>query len=200
MPDFPEIDPETLAQAIKTGIINRQNVSALDNVGGSDSFAVVQGIADGLTLAVNPSFANQKTNDDQLFQLAAQDPQVVVPTLLFKISGALIVGDWVYQISDDTVARVDASALASGPAIGVVTELPSQGFARIQNTGGYAYDAQGSQSFLPMTPDSLYYVSATVAGELELSPNPPQGGFLQEVGYAKTAYQLVVQIQEPIQV
>ena len=200
MVDFPEVDPETLAQAIKAGIINRQNVSALDSLGSPDGFSVVQGIADGIAAASNPSYKSLKDSDDILFaNQQGQGQGGAAATLLFQVQGVLTVGQWAVQVGDDLIAVADASSFANGPVVGVVTELPSQGFARIQNTGSYLY-AQGQSSFLPMTPDSVYYLSATVPGDLSLSPNPPSGGFIQEVGYAKTDLQLVLNIQEPTKV
>jgi hypothetical protein len=198
---FPEFDAETLAQAIKTSIINRMNVSALTSLSRPDTFEIIRGIADGLVVAQNPSISSLKATDDALLAIVSQQQggSQVVPTLLFSVQGVIAVGQWAVQVSDDTIAISDASSFASGPVIGVVTDLPTQGFARVQNSGSFLY-TQGSAAFLPMTPDSIYYASATVPGELSLSPNPPSGGFVQEIGYAKTDLQLVLNIQEPFQV
>lgn len=198
MADFPEVDPETLAQAIKTSIINRQNVSALSALGRPDGFEVIRGVADGVTAASNPSYQSLKETDDTLLALTSQGAPVI-SSLLFQVQGVLTVGQWAVQVGDDLIAVADASTFVDGPVVGVVTELPSQGFARVQNTGSFLYTL-GQLSFLPLIPDSIYYVSATVPGDLALSPNPPTGGFIQEVGYAKTDLQLVLNIQEPIQV
>lgn len=202
MADFPEVDPETLAQAIKTSIRTRMNVSALAVLGRPDSFEIIRGVADGLAAAQNPSFKSLKATDDTLLALSSQglvQAAPVIATLLFQVEGVLTVGQWAVQVSDDLIAVADASTFANGPVVGVVTELPSQGFARVQNTGSFLYTL-GQSSFLPMTPDSIYYVSETVAGDLTLSPDPDQGGFVQEVGYAKTDFQLVLNIQEPTEV
>lgn len=201
MADFPEVDPETLAQAIKTAIINRQNVSALSALGRPNSLEVIRGIADGITAASNPSYQSLKETDDSLLSLITSQGQgdPVTATLLFQVQGVLTVGQWAVQVGDDLVAVADASTFANGPVVGVVTELPSQGFARVQNTGSFLYTL-GQLAFLPMAPDSIYYLSSSVPGDLDLSPDPPAGGFVQEVGYAKTDLQFVLNIQEPIQV
>lgn len=200
MPTFPEFDPSTLAQAITTYVASRaSSKTAVSQLGRANYLDIVQGWADALAAVQNPSFAHLDTNDKTLFTLVGQGGgQATTPTLLFNVQGSLSVGEWVVQVSDDTVAIADASTLADGPVVGVVTELLSSGaIARIQNSGSYVYSAQDSYSFLPMTPDATYYASAATAGEITDSPAPPSGGFLQELGYAKTQYQFVIALQEP---
>lgn len=200
MPQFPEFDPETLVQAIKTFVPANQNRTALSNLNRPDYCDVIRGWAEAIASVQNPSNAYFDNNDDTLFSLIQGQGQASTPSLLFNVQGSISVGQWAVQVSDDTIAIADASTFADGPVVGVVIELPSQGIARIQNTGSYTYSANDTFAFLPMTPDATYYASEAVNGEITLSPNPPSGGFIQEVGYAKTAFQFIIAIQEPTEV
>lgn len=202
MPQFPEFDPETLAQAIKTFVLARNNNrTAVSQLSRPDYFDVVRGWAEALGFLQNPSFAYLDNNDQTLFNLIGQGGgQTQTPSLLFNIQGALSVGQWAVQVSDDTVAAADATTFANGPVVGVVIDVPSTGIARIQNTGSYTYPATAGFSFLPMTADEVYYASPVAVGDITLTPTPPSGGFMQEVGYAKTPYQFIIAIQEPVEV
>lgn len=201
---FPEFEPTALAQAIRTFVASRANSqTASSQLGRANYLPVVQGWADAIAATQNPANAYFEANDQTLFTLVGQQGSgsAVVPTLLFNVQGSLAVGEWAVQVSDDTIAIADASSFANGPAVGVVTELLSQGtIARVQNSGSHLYSQGDTYSFLPMVADATYYISEATPGELTTTPNPSAGGFIQEVGYAKTAYQFVVALQEPTEV
>tara|TARA_R100001079_G_C4451412_1_gene153914 strand:- start:7183 stop:7785 length:603 start_codon:yes stop_codon:yes gene_type:complete len=200
MPQFPLLDPETLAQAIKTHIADRnKSRSASGLAGRPDYYDVVKGFADAIAQTANPSLQHFDNNDNTLFNSQGSGGGQGNSSLTFSSQGTISIGQWVVQTSSNVVSLSDASTFADGPSVGVVTGVPSQGSVTVQNSGTYTYSAQDPYSFLPLTPDSVYWISSS-SGEITLSPNPPSGGFVQEVGYAKTAYQLVISIQEPIEI
>lgn len=194
MPQFPAIDPLTLAQAIKNFLRQRQNVSAINNGGSADYGTVVDAWAEALTSVQNPSYDYIEQNIQTLYSLIQGGPSSI-PTLLFNSASPLTAGQWVYQVSSDTVDAVDFSSLSFGPAIGVVVSSPTVSTVSVQNIGSFLYNIGMGFPFLPLTPDSLYYVGA--GGEITSSPSPLPGGFVQEIGYAKTQFELVLNIQEP---
>lgn len=193
-------DPITLQQSIINHVRAQQAAPSIDT--GADYSAVVMGWAEALGELQNPLNSSFYTNDQALFGLVGQggggSGAVSTPTLLFNIVGVVSVGSWVYQNGSDAVSIVDSSTVSTGPALGVVVELPTATTARVQNVGSFIYDSANPSGFgfLPMTPDTVYY--ARVGGEITDSPTPPAGGFIQEIGYSKTSYELVLNIQEPI--
>lgn len=194
MAKFPEVDPATLAQAIKTYVAARMNVPALQNGSAANYASVVYGWAEAITSIQNPTNLAFKENDDLLFAITQQSGGNGQGTLLFSTQSPLQVGQWVYLASSDTVAAADFNLAAKGPAIGVVTEVPSQDSALVQNIGSFVYPLQGF-GFIPFTPDTVYYIGA--AGSLVTTPSAPIGGYVQEVGYSKNTVQLVLNIQDP---
>lgn len=193
MPQFPEIDPETLYQAIRTFVTARMNSSPN---GGTNYLSVVQGWADALAATQNPSNSFFNQNEQELFDLVAQVGGG--EDLTFNTSAPISIGQFVYQLSNDTVALADNSSLSSGPAIGVVSAVVSPTSVRVKNVGYLNYNANMGFSFFPLTPDTIYYAGAS--GEITATPSAPSGGFNQVVGYAKTTTQFVLGIQAPIAV
>ena len=196
MPQFPLLDQDALAQALKTFITQRQNVPALSSGGSTDYTVVVNAWAEALTTVQNPTIAYQEANINALYTLVAQQQSSGSGTLLFNAGSPLLVGQWVYLISVDTVDAVDSTNSASGPAIGVVVSLPTASTVSVRNFGSFLYNSGMSYPFVPLVPDTIYY--AGTSGNITASPNPGSGGFVQELGYAKTAYEFVLNIQEPI--
>lgn len=191
---FPQINPETLAQAIKTRVAATQNVNALSNGASANYSEVIRGWAEALTSVANPSLAYFENNDQVLFlQTQNQNPQPGVLTYLFNTLGSVSVGQWVYQVSADTVAVSDCTSTAYGPAVGVITQIVSGSTARVQTVGNFLYDNL-YLPFLPLIPDSSYYIGA--AGAIVAVPAPYSGGYIQEIGFAKSATELVLNIQE----
>lgn len=196
MAQFPEVDPATLVQALRQYITARQNVSALTNGGSANYLEVVRGWADALTATQNPSNAYFQQSISVLFDMIQQGGGGSGTTgiILFSSATPLTVGQWVYQVSSDTVDLADFSLASTGPAVGVVVGNPSINTVLVQNLGTYVY-SPGDFPFLPMLPDTAYYIGA--GGELTSNPNPPPGGYHQEIGYAKNTYQIVLNVQEP---
>ncbi len=194
MPQFPEVDPETLLQALKTYITARQNVKALANGSSANYLEVMRGWAEAITATQNPSNAWFQENLDTLYSLLQQSGAGAPGTLLFNAASPLFIGQWVYQVSSDTVDLADSSSISTGPAIGVVVSNPTQSTVAVQNIGSFLYTPQ-QFPFLPFTPDTTYYVGSL--GLITDNPNPQSGGYLQEIGYAKNTLQFVLNIQEP---
>lgn len=193
---FPQIDPETLTQAVKNHVAARQNVNALANGGSANYGEVIRGWAEALVGVTNPSLAYFEANDQALFnQNQNQNPQQGVVTYVFNTIGPVQIGEWVYQVSADTVSVADAATAAYGPAIGVVTQKPTGSTARVQTVGNFIY-AGLPLSFLPLIPDSIYYIGAS--GAIVAVPVPSSGGYVQEIGFSKSTTELVLNIQERI--
>lgn len=197
MAQFPEVDPDTLLQALRTYITARQNVGALANGGSANYLEVLRGFADAVAGTQNPSNAFFKQEDELLFSLLQQQGGgSSTGSLLFSINNSpLLIGQWVYQVSTDTVDLADFSLASAGPVVGVVVALPTEDTVLVQNTGAFAYTPQ-SFPFLPLTPDTLYYIGSS--GALTSTPNAPAGGYTQEIGYAKNTTQVVLNLRAPI--
>jgi hypothetical protein len=198
MPQFPEVDPNTLAEAIKSNLRSQMNIPALQNGGSANYNMVVQAWADALTATQNPSNAYFNSQINTIYGQLGQQGAAVTPTLLFNTSGTINVGEWVYISGNDTVSVASNASYATGPVVGVVTSLPSPTTARVQNVGSFVYTENLGMSFIPLIPDTVYYIGT--AGQLTTNPTPPSGGYVQELGYAKSAYEFVITIQEPVQV
>lgn len=196
MPQFPEIDPETLAQAIRTYLASRMNVNALQNGAAPNSIEVIRGWADAIAAVQNPSNSYFHQNDQTLFSLIQQLGLGSPGNLLFTAGVALQPGQFVYQSANDTVALADFSSASLGPAVGVVVGNPSPTTVLVQNLNSFTYSVSMAFGFLPLTPDTLYYVGS--GGGITSSPTAPSGGYNQVVGYAKTTYQLVLNLGEPV--
>jgi hypothetical protein len=193
MPQFPEVDPETLLQALRMYVTQRQNVSALQN-GQANYLEVMRGWAEAIAATQNPSNAWFQENLNILYELVQGQGGGTSGTLLFNTLSPLQIGQWVYQVSSDTVDLADSTSISTGPAVGVVISAPTKSTVSVLNLGSYLY-VPASFPFIPFTPDSTYYIGS--AGMITASPNPPSGGYLQEIGYAKNTLQLVLNIQEP---
>lgn len=198
MPQFPEVDPDTLAEAIKSNLRSQMNVPAIQN-GGVDSNRVVRAWADAMTAGQNPSNAYFNSQINALYgQQGGQQPGAGSSTMLFNVSGTVNVGEWVYLSSSNTVALASNTSLATGPVIGVVASMTSLTTALVQYFGPFMYTDSLGLGFIPMTPDTIYYIGS--AGDLTDNPTPPPGGYVQELGYAKNAYEFVISLKGPVQV
>jgi len=197
MAQFPEVDPETLTQAIRTFLAARMNVPALANGGAPNSIEVIRGWAEGITSAQNPSNAYFNQNDQVLFGLVQQQGGGGVGSLLFNAAApGFEIGQFVYQVSNDTVDLADFSLAATGPSVGVIVALPTKTTVLVQNLGSFSYNGSMTFPFLPFVPDTIYYIGS--AGNITSSPTAPSGGYNQEIGYAKNTLQLVLNIQDPV--
>jgi len=196
MPQFPEVDPDTLTQSVRNHITARMNVPALANGGSPNFLEVLRGWAEGITAAQNPSNAYFEQNDQNLYALVQQQQGGGGgPGLLaFNAAVPLQIGQIVYQISNDTVAPADFASISTGPAIGIVYSLFNQSSVLVQNLGSFAFNLNMGFGFLPLVPDTVYYVGP--AGTITNTPSAPSGGYNQELGYAKNTLQLVFNIQE----
>jgi len=187
-------DPLTLQQAILLFVRARQNVPILDT--GANYSEVIMGWAEAIGAVQNPINSTFSTNDTALFNAVGGQGggSTSVPSLLFDISGAVSVGTFVYQNGSNAASPADSSFAASGPVLGVAIELPTTTTVKVQNVGSYTFDTSSTLPFLPLTPDTVYYAGA--AGAITANPSPPSGGYVQEIGYAKTPYELVLNLQE----
>jgi len=189
-------DPLTLQQAIIANVRARQDVPILET--GANYSEVVLAWSEAFGTVQNAVNSELYANTDALANIisdlgGAGSGSVSAPTLLFDIIGPVVVGSLVYQNGNNAVSLVDSTSAALGPAIGIVVELPTASTARVQDVGSVIYVA-GSFPFLPLVPDSTYYVGT--GGEITLAPNPSPGGYIQEIGYSKTDLELVLNIQE----
>lgn len=188
-------DPLALQQSIIAHVRARQNVPIRET--GANYSEVIMGWAEAIGAVQNPINSTFSANDTALFNALGNQGSggsTSVPALLFDISGAVSVGTFVYQNGDNAASPSDSSLASAGPVLGVAIELPTATTVRVQNVGSYVFDSASTLPFLPMIPDTVYY--ADVAGGITSAPNPTSGGYIQEVGYAKTQYELVLNIQE----
>lgn len=200
-----EIIEEILAQQMSDNVSQNQDVIAITRLSRPSSNDLYSGIASAISSQTTQPLSYLESTDqglqDQIDNINNQQGGGQTPTptpggLTFSISGPVTVGYWVFQSSDNTVSLSDSSTAASGPILGVVTDVAG-GIATVLDIGLYTYAATDTHPFLPLIPDQKYYAH-TVAGSITLSPNPPSGGFVQEIGYAKTSLEFVVSVQEPI--
>ena len=107
---------------------------------------------------------------------------------LANSSGAVAVGNAVYLASAGTVAKASATTLVQ-PAMGLVLELVDATHCIILIRGVFTGFSAG------MTAGTYYYLAET-AGTLQTSPVLASGKLAQQLGYAVSATDLMVEIQD----
>lgn len=103
---------------------------------------------------------------------------------------ALAAGDMVYISATGTILKADATAPAKAARGYVLASVLNAGTATV-------YFDESNSGVTGLTPGSTYYLSAT-AGAVTLTPPTTAGNIVQEVGFAVSATNLHVNIQEPI--
>lgn len=104
---------------------------------------------------------------------------------------ALAAGDFVYFTSTGTVMKADASAIAK-QARGYVTAAVANG----AQATVFFDDSNGGLSGL--TPGATYYLDAANPGKATATAPTGTGKIVQELGFASSATNMRVNIQEPI--
>jgi len=103
---------------------------------------------------------------------------------------ALAAGDMVYISNTGTILKADATAPAKAARGYVLTAVSNAASATV-------YFDESNTSVSGLTPGATYYLSAT-AGGVTTTPTTTAGQIVQEVGFAVSATNLHVNIQEPI--
>lgn len=103
---------------------------------------------------------------------------------------ALSAGDFVYFNSSGGVLKADATAIAKQARGYVTTAVSNAALATV-------YFDDSNTALTGLTPGSTYYLSTT-SGGVTLTPTTTAGQIVQEIGFASSATNLRVNIQEPI--
>lgn len=103
---------------------------------------------------------------------------------------SLSAGDIVYFDSTGKVMKAEASTIAKAGR-GYVTQVYTSGATAT------VYFDDSNPSLTGLTPGSTYYLSTT-AGQVTTTPPTTTNSIVQEIGFASSATNLRVNIQEPI--
>jgi hypothetical protein len=105
----------------------------------------------------------------------------------FSCAGTVSVGDVVYISANDTVDKALAT-FASGKykAVGVVSSKPTATTCKVASVG--------EVPIAGLTAGSIYYLSTTVAGAVTSTASSTSGDVVKNIGVAKDANTLVVQV------
>jgi hypothetical protein len=117
-------------------------------------------------------------------------PEIEVLEVAWACPATVVVRDVVYQTGANSVDKALANVIATMPAVGVVRAKPTATTCIIARSGevpGYT-----------LTADSYYFVSAAAAGAITATPPNTSGSVVQQVGYAKTTSDLVVELSRPL--
>ena len=117
-------------------------------------------------------------------------PQIEVLETEWTCPATVTLRDVVYQTGTGSVDKAQANATTTMPALGVVRAKPTSTTCIIARSGevpGYT-----------LTADNYYYASSTTAGGITLTPPSTSGDVIQQIGYAKTATDLVVELSRPL--
>jgi hypothetical protein len=117
-------------------------------------------------------------------------PEIEVLETAWSCPVSVAVRDVVYQTGADSVDKARADATTTMPAVGVVLSKPTGTTCIIARSGkvtGYS-----------LTADTYYYVSPSTAGGITSTPPNAAGNVVQQVGYAKTTTDLVVELGRPL--
>lgn len=114
------------------------------------------------------------------------------PPVPYGDGSATVLLDAVRISAADTLAKAQASGIATAPAVGFVLSKPTASTAILQNTGELG-------GFVGLTPGALYYLDQSVAGGITLTPpalpaDLGSGKIVQRVGRARNATTLLIQI------
>ena len=103
---------------------------------------------------------------------------------------ALAAGDFVYISGTGTVLKADATAIAKQTRGYVLSAVANGASATV-------YFDESNTAVSGLTAGATYYLAAT-AGQVTTTPTTTTGQIVQEVGFAISATQLHVNIQEPV--
>lgn len=104
----------------------------------------------------------------------------------YACPSGLTVNEAVYLAGADQVGRADANNASAVPAIGLVASKPTTTTCIVRYAG-----EQGG--FSGLTPGATYFLSET-AGQIAASPPTATGSVIQEVGFARNATTLMVEV------
>lgn len=131
------------------------------------------------------------TNSSGKIDISFLPPGIGEDAIIAIAGESLSSGDMVYIDNLGKVFKADATTIAK-QARGYVTES----FASGVNAKVFFDD---SNSFLTgLTPGATYFLSASTPGKVTTTPPTTSGTIIQEVGFASSATNLRVNIQEPI--
>lgn len=102
----------------------------------------------------------------------------------YSCPAGVAVNDWVYLSAANTVDKADATSIATAPCIGIVTDKPTPTTADVMQAGGPVTVGSG------MTPGVKVWLDK-VAGKHTQAPPSLAGNVVQELGYAKSATEIV---------
>lgn len=103
---------------------------------------------------------------------------------------ALSAGDFVYFNGSGGVLKADATAIAKQARGYVISAVANAASATV-------FFDDSNTALTGLTPGSTYYLSVT-SGGVTLTPTTTAGQIVQEIGFASSATNLRVNIQEPI--
>lgn len=103
---------------------------------------------------------------------------------------ALSAGDFVYFNGSGGVLKADATAIAKQARGYVIAAVANAASATV-------FFDDSNTALTGLTPGATYYLSVT-SGGVTLTPTTTAGQIVQEVGFASSATNLRVNIQEPI--
>ena len=118
-------------------------------------------------------------------------PRIEVLEDLWNCPAGVAVLDTVYQTGIDSVDQAKADTTATMPAVGIVISKPIATTCIISRSGIVP-------GFVGLTADTYYYVSDTTAGGITVTPPNTSNHVVQQVGYAKTTTDLVVELGGPL--
>lgn len=125
-----------------------------------------------------------------VFDGADPIPQIELLETEWACPATVAIRDVVYQTGPDSVDKARANTTATMPSVGIVRAKP--------NPTTCIVGRSGEMTGFTLTADNYYYVSATTAGAVTITPPSTSGNVIQQVGYAKTASILVVELSRPL--
>jgi len=114
-------------------------------------------------------------------------PDIEILEGLWTSGSSLTMLDVVYDSASNTVAKADASGIATMPVIGIIIAKPTSITALVATSGEIT-------GFVGLTPDTVYFASLT-PGVLTATPPTVPTQVVQKVGYAKNTTTLIVEIE-----
>jgi hypothetical protein len=104
----------------------------------------------------------------------------------YNCSTGIAVRDAVYLSGSDTIDLAQADVVSERPVIGFVLSKPTSTSAIVQYTGEIV-------GFSGLTPGATYWLSET-PGQITTTAPITQGSIVQEVGWARNATTLVINV------
>jgi hypothetical protein len=136
---------------------------------------------------VGPGGSPSPHGSSHVFNGSDPVPNIEVLENLWTCASVVVVRNVVYQSGSGACTQARADAVATMPAIGLCISKPTATTCIIARSG----EVDG---FAGLTPDSLYYVSDTLAGGITATAPSGSGNVVQKVGYAKSSSILVVEL------